>query len=140
MTAHTTNHSPICVYIDAIELWIIYSTILIYIASVDSLSLAFVASAYAAAPTLLPREYLTKKHGTTTSSLLLHNMYAMRKADMLQSKFRGPLSKLSPCCIQGNTGSGDIIERLGADAPIRSSKDCRPDSATNGCATDRECC
>lgn len=43
-----------------------------------------------------------KKHGTTTtSSILPRNMYAMRKADTLQSKFRSPLSKLSPCCIQG---------------------------------------
>ena len=43
-----------------------------------------------------------KKHGTmTTSSILPRNMYAMRYADTLQSKFRSPLSKLSPCCIQG---------------------------------------
>ena len=61
MTTHNTYQSPICVYIDAIEDWIIYSTILIYIASVDSLSLAFVASVYAAAPTLLPRLYPTEK-------------------------------------------------------------------------------
>ena len=45
-----------------------------------------------------------------------------------------------PAAFRGNTGSGDIIERLGADATIRSSKDCRPDSAAKGCATDRECC
>ena len=61
MTAHNTYQSPICVYVDAIEVWIIYPTILIYIASVQSLSLAFVASAYAAAPTLLLREYPTEK-------------------------------------------------------------------------------
>ena len=43
-----------------------------------------------------------KKQGTTTtSSILRRNMHAMRKADMLQSKFSSPLSKLSPCCIQG---------------------------------------
>ena len=45
-----------------------------------------------------------------------------------------------PAAFRGNIGSGDIIERLGADATIRSSKNCRPDSAANGCATDRECC
>ena len=45
-----------------------------------------------------------------------------------------------PAAFRGNTGSGDIIERLGADATIRLSKDCCPDSAANGCATDRECC
>ena len=45
-----------------------------------------------------------------------------------------------PAAFRGNTGSGDIIERLGADATIRSSKDFRPDSTANGYATDRECC
>ena len=40
----------------------------------------------------------------------------------------------------GNIGSGDIIERLGTDATIRSRKNCCLDSAANGCATDRECC
>ena len=103
MTAHITYRSPIWAYINAIEVRIIYPSILIHIASVNSLTLAFVTSAYAATPNPATlRVFNSKKHGTTTtSSILQHNMYAMRKADMLQSKFRSPLSNLLPCCIQG---------------------------------------
>ena len=43
-----------------------------------------------------------------------------------------------PAAFRGNTGSGDIIKRLGADAILRSSKDYCLDNAANGCATDRE--
>lgn len=132
-TAHNTYRSPICVYVDVIEVRIIYPSILIHIALVNSLSLAFVASAYAATPNPATSRVFNRKNMAPRRQVPYCRVICTLCGKRIRCKANLEVHYRSyhPAAFRGNTGSGDIIERLGADATIRSSKDYRLDNAAN---------
>ena len=132
-TAHNTYHSPICVYVDVIEVRIIYPSILKHIALVNSLSLAFIASAYAATPNPTTSRVFNRKIMAPRRQVPYCCVICTlcRKRIRCKANLEVHYQSYHPAAFKGNTGSGDIIEQLGADVTIRSSKDYLPDNAAN---------